>query len=1235
MRVKKWSGMASNASPYAISPGVNQEQINLQNIVPGQLTPRRGMDLVSNGLLSGNSSGQSGTILSLYRQAKGTNTADGLIALVAGASNTIRDLNTNTTIFTGEFTQDRPISVCEDRFGNLYVFQGGGVKPKRWGGTTMVDMGIPAPVGAPSISRRNEAGGYYVERVDVVDGGSAYWAPPNITVSGTLGTNGRAARLRAVVEAGTITSVEVVDPGYNYTGPISLSFSTDTAASNTFSATAQLAVTTSSGIANSSTATPSGSLTANHTVSPSGTNSQVRYSVGNVTTNDQAATATLTGGSWTATVPLYRSTDNTDSGARVTLRLNNTTISRTNTTAYGLNTFSSSTNPPNNNTSGYSFENLADLYSPAYPSIAVGSTNYPSRYDNSTGRYYADITVPGGTGVVRVQFNQAIAGHAYTPYLAWSGGVNRGDGSANNYQGPGTLHSVTVLSQGSGYTAANVSFDVKFWRYNTSPDGFGNQRLAALVGQNGSATITLTTQGVATATETLNLPTTYNGFTVVDPGSGWSAGQTGYIQLRSRLASFNDQPQTTYANAQKITFFVATSTTNGSSVANTIVVNNGGSGFAVPPEILYAGGGGYGLDLQASVANGAITAITVLDGGAGFTSVPTLSVKTGSASATAIMRPTMVGDYDCAIRWVDDSIPASKGGPIYSSFSDITTFSAGPSASFLSTNELTWAIPAFTSKPARATKVELWRTSADQSLVFYKLATLTPTGIPVADGTDRFSDEQLFDPDRTGYAALPVVLPNGALNAYRFGQPRADMSVCVAFQDRLWYAVSTSTEKINSLYFSEYDEFESCPDINEIAIQQNIKDPDYLTALIPFGASLMAMQTAHCYSLSYQSDPTLDASVQLVGFRGCFNQNCWDIFEGTLYVFDERGIYTMDGAGGMQSLSDPIADIFREKIRRRFNTSDSWVHLKIDPHTKILRLFCSFVEDGDSLYPCRALCYHIDSKTWWMERWPCQITASVSLKNGANRVSPAYASSDNKIYRLDQGRQDQAVTSITSITITNGGSGYTSPPAVTASGVGADLQAVIDGTGKVVGVVVKHGGTGYTNGAAVTFTGGGGAGAAGTVVASSGLRTVPWSFHTGNMEFPTDRDNSKGGGFESRSVSLTYKPTLDARNVALRMYYNNAHFPRNNVVDRDRGTGFVQQPDSPDTTLNLQAARSSLGTATGVSRALFSGRAFDDMGGTDRHVSLELLHQAIPLAAEESADNQTVVYELDIQGVEE
>ena len=77
-------------------------------------------------------------------------------------------------------------------------------------------------------------------------------------------------------------------------------------------------------------------------------------------------------------------------------------------------------------------------------------------------------------------------------------------------------------------------------------------------------------------------------------------------------------------------------------------------------------------------------------------------------------------------------------------------------------------------------------------------------------------------------------------------------------------------------------------------------------------------------------------------------------------------------------------------------------------------------------------------------------------------------------------RQQNAVTAVS---VTNGGSGYTSAPAVAltgGNGTGATATAEIDASGKVTKVIVTNPGTGYTAAPTVAFTGGGGSGAAAT-----------------------------------------------------------------------------------------------------------------------------------------------------------
>ena len=47
IQIDKWAGLVTNASPYSIPPGATVEQINVQCLVPGQLTVRPGMQPVT------------------------------------------------------------------------------------------------------------------------------------------------------------------------------------------------------------------------------------------------------------------------------------------------------------------------------------------------------------------------------------------------------------------------------------------------------------------------------------------------------------------------------------------------------------------------------------------------------------------------------------------------------------------------------------------------------------------------------------------------------------------------------------------------------------------------------------------------------------------------------------------------------------------------------------------------------------------------------------------------------------------------------------------------------------------------------------------------------------------------------------------------------------------------------------------------------------------------------------
>lgn len=588
----------------------------------------------------------------------------------------------------------------------------------------------------------------------------------------------------------------------------------------------------------------------------------------------------------------------------------------------------------------------------------------------------------------------------------------------------------------------------------------------------------------------------------------------------------------------------------------------------------------------------------------------------------------------------------------YSNFSPITDvdtllYTASPNPT-----QMLWSLPGAVA-PARATHVEFFRTSADESLVFYRLEMygLVGGGTISLQGTDTLSDEQLFDPDRPFYAAVPVVLPNGNLNAYRFGVPRRDMSVCVAYGDRLWYGVSTSGQDVNTVFFSEFDEFESCPAINDLSIQNNQKTTDAITALIPFSAYLFVMQTNHCYSINYNTDPSVDASIQMVANRGCLSQHCHDLFDNTLYCMDERGIYSMDGNGNAQPLSDPICDYFQKNlldlsIRNRF-------YLKVDPRTSILRAFVA-LGGQNAQSPTFALCYSLVTKTWWTESWPNGLTCSCAFRFASNDADDCvYGAVDGDVYRFI-GLRDQQYRSISSVTITNGGAGYVSPPAVTVAsgqnGAGVKFLAIVkDGAVSEILVVEQGYGYGAFSGATflptVTLTigappaGGTQATATATALAPSITEgvypqaTVPVSFKTGAMELTNDSNTDTKGQLIDRSVTVIYRPTETNTTLTLREYFNNSPNPRVNVMPRDRGTGFTHSTTGAATTLNMASSRSPLGLATGVAKAQFAGRNYTDNAGADRHIALELSTPFVAANAGDASPSEVLLYGLDMNGV--
>lgn len=427
-----------------------------------------------------------------------------------------------------------------------------------------------------------------------------------------------------------------------------------------------------------------------------------------------------------------------------------------------------------------------------------------------------------------------------------------------------------------------------------------------------------------------------------------------------------------------------------------VTVVSGGSGHFAAPQIEFRPavsdqfGGGAAATATANSA-GSVTAVTVFAGGE-YADIPTPAAVDRPARLVGTLSPPLRGKYKCCTRYLDDT-GKYIGGPIPSSISDLVELDCGDGAS-----SIEWTLTHPYAEP-RVAAVELWRTSSDQSVLLFLVATIQRSEAAFSGSyTDTLTDDELTDAERDGYALMPVTLPSGQINARRFAVPPGEFAVAVMFQDRAWYAVDTSGERPNSLCYSEIDEPESVPEANELVVQENTGTPDRIVALVPLGPELLVVQRRHTYKLSYVAQPVIDASVALGAYRGALNSRCWAVMGGVAFLADSFGVYAYDGRSE-DPLSVPIDDIWRNG-EIDFSKSDLF-HVAADFSTKIVRFFYCTAEDAA---PTRALCYCVSTKAWWRETYPEAITSScVSTVSGVQRT--LYGSGDG-VFRELSGRND-------------------------------------------------------------------------------------------------------------------------------------------------------------------------------------------------------------------------------------
>ena len=550
----------------------------------------------------------------------------------------------------------------------------------------------------------------------------------------------------------------------------------------------------------------------------------------------------------------------------------------------------------------------------------------------------------------------------------------------------GSTVTFSSLSGGSG-----LSTGVRY--YATSVE---TNRFKVMAGTT-STTPEVFTTDVTAATATIPPPTISFGTQYGLTSSGTNAPNASVSVIDGKVSSVN-------------VLFGGTGATTGSTAT---IVGGGGTGATVTPDMRYrvasitaaTSGSGYyaapvitirpaetdtigrGAAATASVnSDGQITGVTVYAGGE-YKERPTAFILDTTAEATAQLSSSVKGKYLCAIRYIDDTTRLRRG-PVASSISDTAEVDVAGGAGTLS-----WS---FTHNAVddRAYAMELWRSSADQQTVLFRVATILRTDPEWTSGyEDGLGDPELIDPERDGYGLMPVVLPSGQVNARRQGVPPGNFAVGVVFQDRAWYAVDTTGERPNSLLYSEIDEPESVPAFNELVVQQNAGTPDQIKALIPLATDLLIAQDAHLYKLSYVAQPVIDASIVLVGYRGILNDRCWCVMGGVAFLVDSFGMYAFDGSQE-QPVSVVIDNYWRDNIIDMSKSAQ--FHVAGDFDTKTVRFY--YCQSGDTA-PVRALCYCVATEAWWEESYPEAVTATANAV--INRKYSTITSAGGEFLRED------------------------------------------------------------------------------------------------------------------------------------------------------------------------------------------------------------------------------------------
>jgi len=205
-----------------------------------------------------------------------------------------------------------------------------------------------------------------------------------------------------------------------------------------------------------------------------------------------------------------------------------------------------------------------------------------------------------------------------------------------NFDRPGQYDYLTAMAMdSSGYiylTGNSRSGPDTISAFDASSD-----LLSLIYNHEGAFLGAMTFDGTGRRDETTAITANYRGEAFIAGLTTNAAENTDYVVLK-QINSYPLVPGPFTATAQadytKIDLAWQQVPHNGSGTAaatvaagavTVISVTNGGSGYSTAPVVILTGGGGSGATATATVTGGAITAVTVTSGGSGYTTPPAIS----------------------------------------------------------------------------------------------------------------------------------------------------------------------------------------------------------------------------------------------------------------------------------------------------------------------------------------------------------------------------------------------------------------------------------------------------------------------------------------------------------------------------------------------------------------------------------------------------------------------------------